>query len=328
MINELPLYFHPTEVVLVDDDIDYSQNLEAVMLDKEVPIRIFNDPKKALEFLKEKPPINFSDKSVRIEEEYSEKTIFNLDLSQLHKEIYNKNRFNEIAVIIVDFAMPGLNGEELFEQIRHMPVKKILLTGEEGYEKAVKMFNTGLIDRFFRKSDENLFEKLLQEIADLKIEFFQKLSHSALLAMEKKSSTISFNDPTFIKFFLETIEQNNAVEYYALDESGSYILFNKEGQPTLLIVKSKEDMKVLYEIADGENNISQDILEVLKKKKKLTHFFTKKDSIAPANEWQLYDALHLQSDSQSYYYAVLKNTKKFKLKSEIYNYHKFLEENL
>lgn len=224
--------------------------------------------------------------------------------------------------------MPGLNGEELFEKIRHIPVKKILLTGEEGYEKAVKMFNIGLIDRFFRKSDENLFEKLLEEIADLKIQFFQKLSHSALLTMQKKSPVISFNDPAFIKFFLETTAQNNTVEYYALDESGSYLLVNTEGQSTLLIVKSKEDMKVLYEIAEGENNVSQDILENLKKKKKLTHFFTKNESIAPVNEWLLYDAQHLQGDAQSYYYTLLKNTKKFKLKSEIYNYHKFLEENL
>lgn len=327
MINELPLYFHPTEVILVDDDVNYSKNLETIMLGKEVPIRIFNDPKKALSFLKKRPPIKFLDKSVNIENEYVEKTTFNIGFNTLHHEIYNKNRFHEISVLIVDYAMPGLSGKELFEQIKYISAKKILLTGEEGYETAVKMFNAKLIDRFFRKNDDNLFQELLKEIADLKIDFFQKISHSALLTLKKKSSTLPFNDPAFIKFFLETTQQNNAIEYYALDESGSYLFIDKEGLPSFLIVKSKEEMEFLYEIAKGEKNVSKDILEGLKKKKKLAYFPTEKDSVAPVNTWSLHDAQYLQSDTQSYYYALIKNTQAFKLKSKIYNYHKFLEEN-
>jgi CheY-like chemotaxis protein len=327
MINELPLYFHPTEIVLVDDDINYSKNLEVFLLDNNMPIQVFNDPKKALSFLKNKPLINFSDKSVQIKDEYVEKTTLDIDLSQVHQEIYNKHRFNEISVIIVDFAMPGLNGKELVEQLKQTPMKKILLTGEEGYETAVKMFNAGLIDRFFQKSDEGLFEKLSQEIAALKVQFFEQLSHSVLLALSKKSSAIPFNDPAVIKFFFETLKQNEIVEYYAVEESGSYLLMNKAGVASLLIVKSTEDMQVLYEIAEGEKNAPKEILEDLKNKKKLTYFLTEKDSSASANTWPLHDAKPLKGDNQPYYYALIKNANAFKPKSKIYNYQQFLEEN-
>ena len=38
---------------------------------------------------------------------------------------------------------------------------------------------------------------------------------------------------------LET-KQNNIVEYYALDESDGYLIFDKKGLSTLLSVKSEE----------------------------------------------------------------------------------------
>ncbi|HXW85713.1 MAG TPA: response regulator [Candidatus Bathyarchaeia archaeon] len=330
MINELPLYFHPTEVILIDDDVNYSKNVETIMLGKEVPIRIFNDPKKALSFIKKRPSTKFLDKSVHFDENEwvtPEKAPFNIDLNTLHHEIYNKDRFNETSVLIVDYAMPGLSGEQFFEKIRHATVKKILLTGEEGYEKAVKMFNSGLIDRFFRKSDDNLFQELVKEITNLKINFFQKISHSTLLTLEKMSPSLSFKDSAFTKFFFKTVKQNNIVEYYALDRSGSYLLIDSEGKTILLIVKTEEDMQTLYEIASEDEKFKK-IVEDLKNRKKLAFFPTAEDSIAPIDSWPLYDATRLVGDKQRpYYYALLKNPQCFKPESKIYNYAQFLEDN-
>lgn len=80
-------------------------------------------------------------------------------------------------------------------------------------------------------------------------------------------------------------------------------------------------------MAEGEDNVPKDIVEDLKKKEKLTYFLTPKESIAPVNKWRLHDAQCLRGDTESYYYALIKDTKAFKLKPEVYNYHKFLEEN-
>lgn len=326
MINELPLYLHPTEVILIDDDVSYSKNMQAMMLDKEIPIRIFNDPEKALAFLKKRSPIEFLDKLLQVENESIEKTTINMDFSTIHHELYNKDRFHQPSILILNYTMPGLSGKEFFEQIQTLPLKKILLTGEERSDTAVKMFNAGLIDRFFRKSEDNLLQQLIEVITDLKINFFQKISHSALLALEKKSPFFSFNDSDFIKFFLETIKQQKIVEYYALDPSGSYLLISSEGNITLLIIKTEEDMRILYELAEGEENVDQSLLDDLKNKKKLTFFLNSKDNLAPVHSWSLHDASCLVGENQSYYYALIHNSF-FKPKSKIYTYSQFLEDN-
>jgi len=327
MIKELPLFYYPTNIILVDDDVNYSKNLEMIMLDRKVPMGVFNDPKKALNFIKSKPFGKLANKLVKVEEEQEDKTIFNIDLSDLHQEIYNKDRFNDVSVIIVDYAMPGLNGKEFFEKIRDLPVAKILLTGEADYQMAVKMFNAGLIDRFFRKNDDDLFEKLIQAIEELKIQFFQKLSHSILAALGKKSTLLPFTNPAFIQFFLKTIQSDKMVEYYALDESGSFLLLQKNGACTGLIVKSEEDMQVLYELARDEKDIPKKVTEDLKNRKKLTYFATRKEHNMPAASWTLCEAHPLKANHETYYYSLVKNDPLFKLDtSQISNYQQFLKE--
>lgn len=306
MIDELPLYFHPTDILLVDDDVNYSKNVEVILLNHGISVCIFNDPKNALEFVSNKSSTSSTDKLFHVEEPYLNKAIFNIDFSMIHQEVYNKDRFHNMSVLIVDYAMPGLNGKEFFEQIRSLPIKKILLTGEADYETAVQMFNRGLIDRFFLKSDEQLFEELFTEIAQLKIQFFQKMSSSILSALGTK--LLPFNDPVFIEFFLEVLKQNDTVEYYALDKSGSYLLINKNGQPTILNVKSEEDMQVIYELAEGEETIAETTLEDLKNKKKLPYFHEGNDINAPVDSWLLYDAQCLMGSTQPYYYALIKDT--------------------
>lgn len=326
MVNQLPLYLHPTEIILVDDDQEYTKNIEIVMLNNQMSVKVFNDPKKALTYIKKIAQNKISEKSVHIEDEYLEKTVFNIDLSNLHKEVYNKDRFKDVSVIIVDYAMPGLNGKQLFEAIQDFPIKKILLTGEEGYDTAVKMFNSGLIDRFFQKSDESLFEKILQEIETLKVKYFQQLTNSVLLSLEKKSSNLPFTDPAVIKLFLEIVKQNDIVEYYALDENGSYILFDKVGKSCFFILKNDEDMQVIYEVAEGEKDVPEEILEALKARGKIPYFSSPKGYLKAVKSWPLYDAKRIVGDHQLYYYAFVKNAEISKSDADIYSYERFLED--
>ena len=70
--------------------------------------------------------------------------------------IYNKERFGETSVVVVDFAMPQMNGEEFCRklgQLKGNSVKIIMLTGEADEEMAVRLFNAGVIDKFLRKGN-------------------------------------------------------------------------------------------------------------------------------------------------------------------------------
>jgi len=68
--------------------------------------------------------------------------------------------------------MPNMTGLDLCYKLQDFPFKKILLTGEMQHEEAVKAFNAGLIDRFIRKYDPDLFSVLKTHIKILERQYF------------------------------------------------------------------------------------------------------------------------------------------------------------
>ena len=83
----------------------------------------------------------------------------------LHEEIYNKDRFNDVSVIIVDYYMDEMNGIEVCETLSKHPAKKILLTGGADKENiAIDAFNKGIIHRFINKTDPDFPSQIRQAI--------------------------------------------------------------------------------------------------------------------------------------------------------------------
>lgn len=72
----------------------------------------------------------------------------------------------EIAVVISDYQMPGMNGIELLAEVRERRPKvlRILLTGVADLSLAVEAINSGNVTKFFTKSipRDELRESLLQ----------------------------------------------------------------------------------------------------------------------------------------------------------------------
>jgi DNA-binding NtrC family response regulator len=65
----------------------------------------------------------------------------------------NLNEINDLAVVVSDMRMPGMDGATLLHQImvRRPDVARILLTGEAGREGAIRAVNEGQILRFLTK---------------------------------------------------------------------------------------------------------------------------------------------------------------------------------
>jgi CheY-like chemotaxis protein len=59
--------------------------------------------------------------------------------------IYEPSRFNNIAVLVVDYSMPTINGIEFCKQLGDKHVYKILLTAEADSDIAINAFNDGII---------------------------------------------------------------------------------------------------------------------------------------------------------------------------------------
>src|SRR5699024_5604677 len=126
-------YFHPTTVVLVDDNLDFLGNL-SLQLDADLAYRLFDSPNKALEQL------NNAARTRPLSERFfatikdnrqgvPAEPVLRLDLAAIQREVRNTHRFAETAVVMVDYAMPKMNGLEFCKQIRNPHVKKVLFTG-------------------------------------------------------------------------------------------------------------------------------------------------------------------------------------------------------
>jgi CheY-like chemotaxis protein len=299
----LPLIEFPSKVILVDDNIDFVKSLQMFSSHKEIEFIAFNDPRKALTYLQECNYRQFVDKYLEpedVSEVFSKNVHFSL--STVYQEIYNPKRFDEISTLVIDYAMPGLTGQEFCKKIANLPIQKLLLTGEASYEKAVEMFNSGTINKFIKK-DEDL-DLLLETIKRLQNKYFQNITQELFFALQTSESSSLFSDEIFIDFFKTLCKENNFIEYYVVDENGSYLLADKSGTLKLLIVKSDEDMKVLYEIADGDDEVSDEITNLLRERKKIAFFQSAEEFAESPTHWNLHDALSLEG-AQTYYYALV-----------------------
>lgn len=319
----LPLLEFPTRVVLVDDNIDFVKSLQMFSSYRGIEFIAFNDPRKALTYLKEYHYCRFVDKYLKPKDESDMFTKnISLSLHDMHHEIYNPNRFEEPSTLVIDYAMPGLTGQEFCCEIADLPIQKLLLTGEASYQKAVEMFNSGTIDHFVKK-DEDL-DILFENIDKLKNKFFQNITQEFFLALKSSNGISVFSDQAFIDVFKSLCKENGFVEYYVLDENGSYLLADKFGALKLLIVKSDEDMQVLYEIAEGDPEVNEKILDDLRRKKKIA-FFQSADKFAlSASDWNLHEAYPIEG-KQMYYYALVEVSSDLNIdNNKIVSYHDYL----
>ncbi len=312
-VNQALFYF-PTTVLFVDDDLNFLSNC-GLMIDKNVPLKLCETPRKALELLKlsyhADDIVNKSlSSTVPLEEgetNLSPDYIMRTDIKNLHKYVYNKNRFSCISVLLVDYSMPGMDGDELCEQLEKNPVKKIMLTGVADYSRAIKWFNHGLIDHFIVKESDNMLEELNMAIYKYQRAYFEKSSLN-LLNYANKASTC-FDKIKYFEFINKFFEENKFSEYYLIDTSGSMLFLDFQGNPTWVIIKSASEIERLSEIS-VENGAKPEIINFLQAKKKLPFFFTDDDWRAPVSNWEnyLHKALPLPGVADHYFAIIHRNT--------------------
>ncbi len=76
----------------------------------------------------------------------------NINIEAIRNELFNANRFDEVITLVLDYAMPGMTGLEVFKKLNKLSVRKILLTGEAGLDLALEAFNEGIIYKFILKN--------------------------------------------------------------------------------------------------------------------------------------------------------------------------------
>lgn len=322
--------YYPTTTVAIDDDIDFLGILTKHMgIAKCIP---YSHPDEAVNKLQNQKPferiLNRVIKSTH-QSENSETSSDNhailFNMRGLHEEIYNKNRYNDVSVMIIDYYMDTMSGIEVCEALKDHPAKKILLTGGADKERiAIDAFNNGIIHRFINKKDADFPNRLKQAVSTLKEEYFLDLN-SILLPHVNTMPRNQYQYPQFINFMRNMLDQFEAVEHYMVDTIGTSIMLNAQGEPTWLVLKHESEMEAYTQIA-RDLEASQHLLDKLANRSHIPFFFTEKDYQQPTSEWEglLYSAQSLPGLKT--YYAICKNEQQYIDTNRIFSYNQLMNQ--
>ena len=249
----LPLY-HPTTCLVIDDDRLYLDSFNYNYADVTL-CATEHRPERAIErLLKDAERTGFTIDEANLApvgEGADDNPVVRLPASRLAAMARDPARFSRVSVAVIDYAMPSMTGVELCRKIKHLPVKKVLLTGKTGDATAVAAFNEGLINLFLVKHDPDLPAKLRRIIRELQYSYFKDLT-APLEPIAKLEDTAFLEDPGIASWFHKFSERIRAVEHYLLVSPPGLMLVDEAGQVTIAWVSSQDRMRAQLEIAIEE----------------------------------------------------------------------------
>lgn len=308
MINpKILCFYHPTSVVIVDDNNVFLENLPENLSDQST-YRLFDAPQKALKYLEEqKKSLLTSDNFAGKTDDLATGKSLNINLPKIRSLAENKDRFETPLVIIVDYDMPQMNGLEFCQKLDGQ-YKKIMLTAAADDKLAVQAFNDGIIDKFIAKDDPNIFEKIDQAVHSLQQSYFTTLSTPIAKELTTTPSSF-FANPIFQDFLKDFMQKNNINEFYLADAMGSFLLINNKNERFWLSVQSDQQIENYLQIMQDDDNASEEIINALNKKEKLLCLFSEEDFNQPVESWNAYlhPAHKIEGLNYAYYSFVKKD---------------------
>ncbi|NKC01007.1 MAG: response regulator [Pseudomonadales bacterium] len=230
-------YYHPTTVGFVDDNVRFLESLAPHTPDT-LTTKNFFRPENALTWLNQlnpRPPLAHNCF-------YHDDGFVRFDLAALEQEIKLADRFQRVSVLVVDHAMPTMDGVEFCAQVEDPDIRKLLLTGVADEKVAVAAFNQGLIHRYVPKATIQNVAEIFAHIDILQTRYFSQFGDriTASLATDARQFLwISDVQDTFNKL----VYRYEAVEYYLLSQPRGYLLVDRHGKTTRIIVLSDDELR-------------------------------------------------------------------------------------
>ncbi len=242
MSKSIPYCFYPTTTVIIDDDAPLIKWL-GIKLKDLGPVMIFSDSLEALRFLQGHQEKTFVDRL----------QLPHFKLEHLQKEHKNEAHQEEISCVLIDYAMPSLNGLDLAAAVQDLNFKKLMLTGEADHTIAVSAFNDNVIDRFVLKSTEDLMNVLAEVILDLKRRWFADLSK---IITAEGDEIKALHDATFAQHFFKGVDERHITEFYVENGYGDFLFIEDNGESAHYLVRDEATVTELTALA--QNLFQQD----------------------------------------------------------------------
>jgi CheY-like chemotaxis protein len=281
MMTSIPICFFPMRKIVLDDDHEFLQSILLKMHGNN--FISYNSPHEALNYLLQEYQPTMSKSELIIDNstiaDSATQHVINIDIDKLQQMLLNVCH-QDISVIFVDYHMPGMMGIHFLNAIRHLPIKKALITGENDYKIAVDAFNSGLIDAYLRKDDPQFSDKIQNIVSELEWKYFVELSN---LVVDVPSFDYLRN-PHFVKKFRKFIQENDISAFCLTHTQGNFTAQSKQKKKNHILVRNKIQLHELSKIAE-EDGGHQETINGLKQGKAIPFFDSLEYWQVPANEW-------------------------------------------
>lgn len=311
MKSETALYYYPTNIVLIDDNETFLSSLRQALQIKSPHLYYdtYSNPLKALEKVNENYTKLLQQHSVSLDSDQEHASQFVFDILNKGNQIKtNRNRSDEISVLVVDLDMPGIDGIELCKQITSPNIKKILLTGVTATDRVIDAFNNADIHFYISKSEEDMDSLLEQAIARLQYEYFSDISSKVKADAIAGSKTL-LSDSVFAQYFSGLRTSLGIKEFYFEPYPTRYNLELLDNSKGLLLVYSEEELQEQIAVLK-EEEAPETLINAIQAGE--VPYFTTADGFYEAqhpdvNRWTTYPANVIQG-KQRYYCALLRDS--------------------
>ncbi len=270
---------HPTRIALVDDDAAFLRSFSRDMRGHGL-VSTFVRPEEAVAEIKRQ----------------TQQTA-GLDLSRRIARIGDPSRFDAFSVVIGDY--------ELFKAIVPSHAGRILLTRKVDERHAVRAFNDETIDRYVRKDEPDMMDRIRGFVEKLKYSYFRRCAASVVEAGFREQASFLF-DPVFGASFERSCAENDIVEYYLDPLTPGFIMLDGEGELLVNKVLSEMQMAQHAEIA-GMRGAPGDFLDLLRSGQAMPVFPTRDGfySAEFADSWKEWTfSTRMLDGARRYYTAV------------------------
>lgn len=305
VINAKPTcFYHPIKVIFLDDSRSF---LDALDLEFAAQFNMvtFTNPDTAFKAI-DNHNQNITQSIFKLMNDVDSDTttdrVIGFEVSNMLSPIYDKLRFDHVAILVVDYEMPDINGIEFCQKVKERNIFKIMLTAEADKDTAIKAFNQGLIDKFILKTNAELYSEITLAIQELTHRYFKEAS-SSLINEHICSLDVLFKNESYLQLFTEVVLKIQPVEYYLVDNSGSFLFLDKKANPTWLIVKHNNELNEQLELLQGYD-VPDEIIESVAKKEKILFLLSEKEYKKPIDEWvnHMFDSKKLDNN---YHYSIV-----------------------
>lgn len=236
MTTSFPLLQLPKRVVYVDDDGRMLDILRMTM-PKKMCREFIGSPEAAVKTLSQ-------------EAQYWRTIERMLAKSSGEAQVYANSyftdwrRFHLTAVLIVDYAMPGLTGVELVGRLEALPARRILLTGEADEKVAVHAFNSGLIQKFLPKNTPNLHKEITRAADEMHLSLCAHMGQLLRRGLSQEQVEL-LQEPSVVQGLSEKVEELEWMEYVVVGSPFGLLGMPQDGPLQWLQLDTSESLRDL-----------------------------------------------------------------------------------